>query len=358
MDDKVRVAVPPSRYVEADTFDHEQNHLFSAHWWLIGIETDFSQSGDYICSSLGRASVIVVRDEQGGLRGYHNICRHRAGPLVKESKGRCRRNLLVCRYHGWCYDLQGRLRNAHTLQDRIDPEENGLLPVRVASWNGLVFVCAGEAAPALEVWLGDLPRLASSFPAIADMLFQQKVERIARTNWKCYGDNSCEGYHVSMVHQALSDATSGERIDISSNDPDQYVRFDVQYTPTEDDPSRHGRGLWIYKFPGLLLHFSEYGFNAESVVPVAVGELSISRWFWFDKGETARLAVDPRAMVASSAKVIDEDIDICERVYRNMCSGYARTGMVSVEDEPGTAAFQQWVSGLYPARERNVIDAQ
>ena len=114
------------------------------------VRANFAKPGDYIADDIAGWPVFVIRAKDGTLRGFHNVCRHRAGPLVGEGAGHC--NALRCKYHGWLYDTDGALRKAPGLElgKDIEAAEFGLHPVRVGVWNGLVFACLEPDAPDLE----------------------------------------------------------------------------------------------------------------------------------------------------------------------------------------------------------------
>jgi len=335
--------LPAELYHCTDVFDAERESLFKSAWWLIGPEVDIARPGSALATTVAGWSVIAVRDDQGDVRGFHNVCRHRAGPLLKEGAQVCR--ALVCRYHGWRYDLTGALRSAPGLTDGdgVSYADMGLFPIQVDIWNGMVFVCMDDAGTTLLEWLGDVTAIAERFPTVLSMTFQTDIMRTARANWKTYADNSCEGYHVGMVHRDLGQAIDGDGVDIRAYPRGAFVGFDVTYAPTLADPSRAGQGFWIYKPPGLLLHFSEFAFNAETVSPVNARRLDIKRWFWVDEAAARARGVNPETIPTHSAEVVDEDIGICEAVQQNLEAGVYSTGKLSPENEPGTVFFQQWV---------------
>ncbi len=334
--------LPHPYYHQAEIFETEREHLFRRHWWLIGPESSFAASGDYLALTLLRWPLVIVRDQRQLLRGYYNLCRHRAGPLVADGSGRCRD--FVCRYHGWRYACSGELLKTPAFEEisAQQRETLGLLPIRVDSWNGMVFVCLDPAAPGLADWLGDVVSIAADFDSPTGMQFDGEAIRQARANWKTYGDNSCEGYHVGMVHRDLGSSMQRESVDVRGYDNGGFVGFSVSYGDG-NDPSRAGKGFWIYKFPGLLLHFSAYAFNAETVFPLAVDRIELRRWFWSDHARAAEHGVDPASIRPNSEKVIDEDLAICEQVQRNLASGQYPGGLLSANQEAGTIFFQQQV---------------
>ena len=328
--------------------------VFYRHWWLLARAEQLTDAGDYVAKTLGHWPVLVRRDERGELRGFHNVCRHRAGPLVHEGAGNCKG--FVCRYHGWRYDGEGCLINASGLQQTasFDYADYSLFTVRVDCWNGLVFVCLDESAPTLVDWLGDIDRIAEAFPRNADMRWHGEVEKSGPVNWKTYGDNSCEGYHVGMVHTVLGRTVSRDKVDIQPYENGQFVGFDVEYKATDVDKTRAGRGFWIYKFPALLMHFSEFSFNVEQLEPLSTNQTRMARWFWIDDEKAAARGVTGEDLLASSEQVMGEDLDICVSVQRNLAAGVYKRGRLSSDKEPGTIYFQKLIRAALDGSEKSV----
>ena len=97
-------------YSDPAIYDAERTAVFAKSWLLVGHESQLANSGDYPAISVAGYPLLVVRDDGGGrIAAFHNVCRHRAGPLVFDGTGHCEKGL-VCRYHGWRYALDGRLR--------------------------------------------------------------------------------------------------------------------------------------------------------------------------------------------------------------------------------------------------------
>ena len=220
-------------------------------------------------------------------------------------------------------DLMGQLKQA----------ELGLLPIRVECWNGLVFACLDLDAPSLLDWLGDIKEISTRFPDIGSLEFQEMRENEGPTNWKTYSDNSAEGYHLSSVHPNLDQSLVSEKTDIRSYENGQFVGFDVTY----QGPGGDGEGFWIYKFPGLLLHFSQTGFNIERIIPIDATTTKMQRWFWFAVDVTD---AERQSTMAFSNEIMDEDLGICLTVQRNLEGGKYHTGFLSSAREPGTIFFQ------------------
>ena len=334
--------LPADWYHDAEQFERERRMVFARNWWLVGRADEVARPGDYITADVAGWPVFAVRDREGGLRAFHNVCRHRAGPLFTDRSGHCQ--ALRCRYHGWIYGFDGALRTAPGFPETgaLDKSKFGLFPVRIETWRGLVFVCLDAGAPALLSWMGDIDRLADDFPAAHTLPFFDETTVDGACDWKAYGDNSCEGYHLPFVHASLDKAVSGCVIRAYENGG--FVGFDVDYGGASD--VRANKGLWIYKFPGLLLHYSDRALNIEQVEPRGPGAIRLRSWYWFPKGEEAY----GRDYMADSIAIMGEDMGLCERVQKNLAAGLYRTGKLSPVKEPGTIFFQHLI--------RTALDAE
>src|SRR5262249_49851779 len=135
----------------------ERRSVFGGTWQMAVRADQVATPGAYATADIAGEPVLVVRDEQGTLRAFHNVCRHRAAQVMNEPQGQCTR--LRCRYPGWTYDLTGRLRGVPEFDGVVDfrREDNGLAPLTVDVWGPLVFVHQGKPALPLEQFLAPLP---------------------------------------------------------------------------------------------------------------------------------------------------------------------------------------------------------
>jgi choline monooxygenase len=330
--------LPAGWYTDPYVYARERRLIFARNWSVLARADQVANPGCYSAGYVAGWPVFVVRDSVGVLRGFHNFCRHRAGPVISGSSGHC--DLLRCPYHGWTYGLDGAPQKTpgFVRDAAVNPAAMSLLPIAVQIWNGIVFVCLQDRGIDLEQWLGEIVLLAHAFPQVDDMVFHSEVVSEGEVNWKSYGDNSAEGYHLGSVHPELTRALLTERTKISVYENGRFIAFNVVYKETENRAKSNG--LWIYKFPGLLLHFSEYGFNLERVTPLGAERTRMQRWFWFPDSTPGAECDD---VVAASNKVMSEDLAICIRVQENLAAGTYRTGQMSPSREAGTIFFQRCV---------------
>jgi choline monooxygenase len=272
--------------------------------------------------------LVVVRDDGGRLRAFHNVCRHRAGPLVDDGCGTCRS--FVCRYHGWSYELDGRLRSARDAGlSAADLEGIALLEVRADVWRGLLFVNLDPGAPPVGDWLHEGFRSqCDAFPVEEWRPSVRGVHTIA-CNWKTYGDNYLEGYHIPFVHPALARAIDTSSYEVHVGDG--WIRHVA--TPRHDASTA---GVWLYHWPNLALNLYADGMSVERWTPTAPTGTDLVVDYCFADPTTA----DSRRDVDASTQTCLEDKAICEAVQRNLEAGAYVDGLLAPRHEAGVADFQ------------------
>ena len=132
-----RSSLPSTWYHDPYRYDEERRRIFGAEWLMLAPRAEVADPGDYVATVVAGWPIVVVNDG-GTLRGFHNVCLHRAGPVVADGRGRARS--FVCRYHGWAYGLDGTLLSARDFGTEVAAADCSLVPVSVATWRGLLFV--------------------------------------------------------------------------------------------------------------------------------------------------------------------------------------------------------------------------
>src|SRR3712207_6571105 len=138
-DDLARAGTLPSRYyLDPEMYEREKEHIFNRTWQLVARLDDLARPGDFVPATILDEPIVITHGIDGELRGFYNVCRHRAGQVAL-SKGN--RKSLQCRYHGWTYGLDGTLRAAPEMEatEGFSKEEFGLRPIRVDRWGPFVF---------------------------------------------------------------------------------------------------------------------------------------------------------------------------------------------------------------------------
>jgi len=124
--------LPATWYGDADVHARERREIFGREWLFFSFAHHLQAPGEYVAADVAGWNLLVIVDDDGALRGHHNVCRHRAGPMVDPGTGRV--PSLVCRYHGWAYGLGGELRAARDFGE-FDCTAVALAPIRVECWS-------------------------------------------------------------------------------------------------------------------------------------------------------------------------------------------------------------------------------
>ena len=195
--------MPSSVYTSAEMLEQEVDRLFYKEWVCAGHVSELREPGNYLTFDIVDKPVLVVRNEDGDIRAYSNVCRHRAAVLVS---GSGKEKLFSCPYHAWAYDLNGCLRAAPHM-NKEDVKDISLPRYRVEVWQGLVFVNLDSEAEALAPRLEKLEEHVAPYGNAAYTVVHRAEAEIA-CNWKVLVENFCESYHVFRVHAKTLEPSS------------------------------------------------------------------------------------------------------------------------------------------------------
>ena len=327
-----------SVYRDAARYDDERRHLFGRSWLFMGHVSELARDGDVIAAMIAGYPLLVVRTANG-LKAFHNVCRHRAGPLFDEERGNCG-NTLTCKYHGWAYALDGRLKSARDfgVAPGFDPRNFALFDLKVETWRGFVFVNAEKTAPALAQLLAPLDARIGERDFNTLVHVERRAHDIA-CNWKVYVENYLEGYHISSVHPALDNQVDASKYEVSV---EGGVCFHSAPLKTNSDTIYDG--VWAFVQPNLGLNIYGHGLMVERVVPLGLGGTRLI-YDYYLRPDIATDTRERHRILAMSGTVTAEDKWICERVQANLDAGVYESGVFSPRHEKGVAWFQHLVAG-------------
>jgi Rieske 2Fe-2S family protein len=207
------MSLPARYYTDPDYFRAELEWLFLNKWFHAGRAEEIAEPGQFVVREIAGESLIVVRDENGAVRAFHNVCRHRGTRMVSECAGRFF-STLQCPYHAWTYDLAGCLLAAPQM-DRIDGfrlEDYPLVRVATGLWDGHIFLNIGENPGSLSAQLNGLDARFAPW-GMGQLRSAKRVVYDIAANWKLIIHNYSECLHCPGVHpalQKLSHYLSGE----------------------------------------------------------------------------------------------------------------------------------------------------
>ena len=335
--------IPSWCYTDPSTLPLERETIFARTWQLVGREDQVAAPGSYFSTAVAGEPILLVRGNDRRLRALSNVCRHRAGPVVR-GEGSCA--AFRCGYHGWSYALDGRLLNTPEFDGVEDFERESVrLPeFRVETWLGLVFVNLDPAAPSLAETLEDLPEVLATRGA-GDMRLAARKDWTLDCNWKVYVDNYLEGYHIPIVHPGLM-----KELDYARYETETRRFYSLQRSPIKpreggrlrrDPRGEEGDAVFCWIFPNLMINVYPGNFSTNLIVPLSPDRtLTVFEWFFRDPDRT-----DVRETVADTVLFSDEvqreDIGICEAVQKGLESRTYDVGRYSVRRESGVHHFHR-----------------
>lgn len=336
-------ALPAPFYEGQRAHELDRDAVLSRSWQLVAHESAFAAAGDHRIDEIAGVPIVVVRGDDGELRAFHNVCRHRAGPLAVTCSGA---RALRCRYHGWTYGLDGVLRSAPGMGGAagFEPRDIRLPEAHVATWAGLVFVALGPAPPLAEL-LGGVAARAGAFALDRFRHARRESYEIA-CNWKAYVDNYLEGYHLPHVHPALN-----RLLDYRAYATELGAWHSLQSSPIEasEGPYAGGEALYCFVFPNTMLNLLPGRLQTNRVVPLAPQRCRVDFDYYYPDGSDAGALADRD--VAFSDEVQREDVAICEAVQRGLASGSYVAGRLNPRRESGVHHFHELLRRAYRERQ-------
>jgi Rieske 2Fe-2S family protein len=199
------LTLPARYYTDASIFAREQE-LFFRRWWMgVGRLETMPARGSWMTQTVGGESIVVVRaTDEGDVRAFHNVCRHRGTRLCDEASGTFG-GRIICPYHAWTYDYDGRLVGTPHMDgtEGFSRSDYPLHGARAAVWDGHVFVSLDANGPSLASHLGDLPDKFRPW-GMTELRVAARIEYDVRSNWKLLIQNYNECLHCPTLHPALN----------------------------------------------------------------------------------------------------------------------------------------------------------
>ena len=355
-----RVSV--DRYTSPEWAAREHERLWPRVWQIACSVDHVAEPGDYYEYRAGWLSVIVVRGDDGVLRGFQNACRHRGNALCQGSGSGLTE--LRCPYHRWAWTMDGRLREVPSRKGfgRLDNDELGLFPVRVETWGRLVFVNLDTGAEPLAEWLEGVPDDLSWCP-LDDYRCHHLIVSPMPANWKVVAEGFSETYHIQGIHREMlghiDDVDAGQRLwnrhgvsyqqygvpsrRLGPSVPDHVVwdtwmgnmgaRLGVEAgTPMPEIPD--GRGVMDVIAEGLVAHYAAQGVDISMYDSARLTALSQYNLF---PNATVLVAPDMVSVLSSRPGLTPDDCQFVMMTLYRAAPGAPRSTPFSAEVPPDTS---------------------
>ena len=326
-------------YLSAAIFEREKQQIFYRSWQYVAPESTLREPGDYATLRICDENVFVIRSDDGELRAFYNICRHRAHELLKAPAGRVK-NLLVCPYHAWSYDTRGELRRAPMSEHREGFDNAGfcLHPVRLEVFCGFVFVNLDEDCSSLATLAADLEQdIRAQLPDLDELQpapQNEQADALIDAGWKVIVDNYVECYHCRAAHPDFAsiidmDAYRLDVFDYWSRQLGPRIRTQNSAYPLSGTDGYAQSAFW-FLWPNTTFNLlpGPGALNVSSIRPLGIDRCDFSGHSLI----AGDRPYQPRSDYINTI-LVPEDVDICESVQRGLKSRSYDQGAYMVDPQ-------------------------
>ena len=348
--------LPAHWYTDPAIFALEKARILQRFWQYVGYVEQVARPGDFFTSTLGDVPIVVLRDDEGAVRAFANVCRHRGSELVLDRCGS--RKTIQCHYHGWTWNLNGSLRSAPRWNEQpaFSKDEFPLVPLKLETWGPMIFVNADPQAGPLSGMVGELQHIvAATGLDLGALRFRLRREVEIKANWKVVVENFNECYHCAIAHPSFTDLIDVDSYKVVT----AHEWFSTQHGGVRD-AAKEGKGDGIYDLGGdklsegvhegcfsmifpatmLVINPGPHNMGVLSLFPIDEHRTIECRDTFFSPAVSDE---DVQAMVDFGWQVFQEDVTLCESVQRGLRSGFFDQGRLIVSRENGIQHFQQLV---------------
>ncbi|WPH03140.1 Hypothetical protein R9X50_00601500 [Acrodontium crateriforme] len=334
-------ALPSNWYTSPEMYELERRAIFSKKWQLITHKARFNEPGAWIKYDIAGFDFVLCRDRTGKINGFHNICRHRAFPVIEGLEGTAR--IFSCKYHGWSYGLNGKLAKAPGYQELqgFNKEENGLFPIHVhIDRNGFIWInLDGKPTPEIsweEEFAGTDTQARYVDYNFENYVFDHTWQMDGDYNWKILADNYNECYHCPTTHPDIPSLA-----DLSSYSVSMKGGQILHDTATTVE--QRAQGLIVaptYYFPNVSTNVSPHFFMVQRFVPKGPTSSSMQYQVFRNKHSSEE---DFQNVNNIYKRIMSEDKALCDAAQKNLNAGVFINGEMHPRLEKGPLYFQKTV---------------
>ncbi|MBO6507017.1 MAG: aromatic ring-hydroxylating dioxygenase subunit alpha [Roseibium sp.] len=375
-------SLPQAFYGDSNVFQADLKHIWHKEWVFAVPAAELPKSGNYVTLQIGAYSIIVVRGSDGVIRAFHNSCRHRGSRICASAKGSSPK--LVCPYHQWTYELDGKLLWAREMGPDFAPDDHGLKTVHCVNVSGMVFICLARVAPSTS----ELEKQAACYLGphdLGNLKVAHQSTITEQANWKLVLENNRECYHCSGSHPSLCrtfpddpNLVGGDDSTTSNAGRDHVERCESAGLPSKYtiDPSEQWRFVRIpflgdavsytmdgkaavsrrvgsipfdnagsclfFHYPNTWNHFLSDQVLTFRVLPVGPMETQVTTTWLVHKDAEEGVDYDIKRLTEVWTNTNDEDRQIVEENQIGINSPAYEPGPYSPAQESGVIQFIDW----------------
>jgi len=379
---KPRYALEGQLYSDPDVYQEDLDQIWHKEWIFAGHTIEINKPGEYLTVQIGNYPVVIVRDDNGEVRAFHNACRHRGSRICAESKGKVAK--LVCPYHRWTFNLDGKLIFAANMGDKFNNDDHGLLPVHCEVVETYIYVCVAEEAPDFEPFRKTVSKFVGPHN-LENCKVAHEANLVEKGNWKLVFENNRECYHCEGNHPELLNSFV-ENLSVAGvggdDDPELTAHWDsceagglpsrlemdddgqfrmtriplfedaVSYT-MDGKPAVANRrldssdvenigALLYFHYPSTWNHFLGDHALSFRVLPLGPGETLVTTKWLVPADAVEGVDYDLKRLTEVWMATNDQDRQLVEETYRGVTSPSYVPGPFSDIAENGVCQFVDW----------------
>ena len=378
-------------YMDPEIYRQDLDHIWYRDWLFITPSCELAKTGSYVAHKIGDYRVMIVRGADGQIRAFHNSCRHRGSLICKGTKGVAPK--LVCPYHQWTYELDGKLLWARDMGPDFDPSQHGLKPVHCRELSGLIYICLADEAPDFD----EFAKVAHPYLDLHDLSDAKVAHQstiVEEGNWKLVWENNRECYHCGGNHPALcrtypddpSVSGIGEGGEVPAHLQAHFDRCEAAGAParfqlSEDGSYRVARmplkvgaksytmdgelavrrklgrvpfedagSLLLFNYPTTWNHFLVDHSILFRVTPLSPTRTEVTTMWLVHKDAVEGVDYDLKALTQVWTETNDEDRRVVEDNAAGIASPVYEPGPYSPTQESGVIQFTDWYCATMRAR--------
>ena len=364
--DQIRLPVEQARhapgfiYTSPELFELEKERIFMRDWLCMGREEEIPAKGDYIATRVLDEPVLIVRGDQGEINVFANVCVHRGAEVATGSGNK---RAFTCPFHGWTYNLQGRLVGAAHMAGGFEPSSCGLPRLRVARWKGWIFINFDDAAPDFSTYVAQFEK-DFGFLRQEDCRLAVKTVSEVDCNWKLVVENLIDFYHLNVVHRGTNGRSfTKESFRFTPRERGSYI---VEYNSGPSTPSQKpvfGKAPWMEDRPehfstgGLLApNFTLFG-RVDTVHPYITWPLGLKKTrvivytllpeMYFDR---PNFKEEVEAYRTFQKQVLSEDSGMLASVQNGLASRKFTPGRMATLERGSQHVLNAYLDRMFPPK--------
>ena len=330
--------ISSSWYSDEKILKIEKENIFSKSWHLLGSIDQIPDKGDYLIKTINEQPIVVIKDKVGEINVFYNVCQHR-GCVLLEKDGNSKQ--IKCGYHGWVYELNGKLKATRGFdKEDLDFEKLNLKSIEHYIWMNQIFVKLQSDCNNLPKTLKEIENIISPIK-FDNYLFHLRKSYKIKCNWKVYMDNYLEGFHIPLVHPKLNNV-----IDYKSYSTEIFDNFSLQWCHINAESSPYkktddaSKAYYFTLFPNILFNIAPGRLQTNIIEPIDASSCNVYFDYYFETEEDLESIQED---ISFSEKIQNEDINICERIQIGLESDGFDHGIFSKKYETGVSHFQSYI---------------